>query len=310
MNEPVPLIVFHADCADGFTAAWVAHRFFTKVMGVTPELRRGVYGQGAVTPEDCEGRDVYLVDFSYRRPHVEAMAKKAKSICILDHHESAWKEWGTMGEPGSGREGLRYEDGNIYAYFRRDQSGAMVTWMHFNPNAPGKHLDMWALRLVEYVQDRDLWQFKLPDSRALNAFIFSYEYTLENWERLANVFNNQAEIADAVAEGLAIERKHFKDIKEFLALGARTMVLAGQTVPVANVPYHWCSDAARILLDDFAQAPFAATYYDRGDGRRVFSLRSNEGGANVADIARSYGGGGHPHSSGFEQPIGWEGDRA
>ena len=77
-------------CADGFTAAWVAHRHLAKA-NRTPELFRGVYG---FPPADVAGREVYLLDFTYPRAVVEEMAKTAKHITILDHHETAWKEWG------------------------------------------------------------------------------------------------------------------------------------------------------------------------------------------------------------------------
>ena len=53
-------------------------------------------------------------------------------------------------------------------------------------------------------------------------------------------------------------------------------------------------------------APFAAAYYDRADGR-VFSLRSV--GIDVSEIAARYGGGGHHHAAGFQAEHGWEGDR-
>lgn len=325
MNDPRPLIIYHADCADGFTAAWVARRFFMRNLDIEPELRRGIYGQGAVTEADCAGREVYLLDFSYRREHVESLARVAKSLTVLDHHESAWKEWGEMGEPGSGKEGLLYAVGPLHVYFRRDQSGAMMAWMHFNPNWNPKppersiakamlqevlnsKLDMGALTLVSYVQDRDLWKFELPDSRAINAWIFSYEYTTKNWDIMADLLDDHKIRDRIVSEGAAIERKHLKDIREFLDLGVRPMTIGGVEAPTANIPYHWGSDAGHVLLERFPDAPFAATYFERGDGQRVFGLRSRPGGTNVAEIARALGGGGHPNAAGFSKPRGWDGD--
>lgn len=41
---------------------------------------------------------------------------------------------------------------------------------------------------------------------------------------------------------------------------------------------------------------------------RVFSLRSEPGGADVSQMAALYGGGGHFSAAGFTMPIGWEGD--
>ena len=44
--------------------------------------------------------------------------------------------------------------------------------------------------------------------------------------------------------------------------------------------------------------PFAACYWDTPDGR-VFSLRSSADGADVSEVAKQYGGGGHRNASGF-----------
>lgn len=326
--DKAPLIVYHADCADGFTAAWVAHRHF-QALGIEPELRRGIYGQGAVCEADVAGRDVYLLDFSYRRAHIEALAAAARSLTLLDHHESAWKEWGEIAPEGSGHEGLLVERGNMHVYFRRDQSGAMMAWMHFNPNyqVPAasaqdrafiRHalgmdhgrLDMEAVELVRYVEDRDLWRFALPQSREVNAWIFSHPYDLAEWDELAYVLNRDELKSFAIREGRAIERKHFKDIKEFAALAVTDMLIGGRLVAAVNCPYHWGADMGHHLLAEYPAIPFAATWYERSDGRRVFGLRSRKGSdVNVAEIAKAYGGGGHPNAAGFDMPSGWAGDR-
>ena len=44
--------------------------------------------------------------------------------------------------------------------------------------------------------------------------------------------------------------------------------------------------------------PFAACYWDTPKGR-VFSLRSSDDGADVSEVAKQYGGGGHRNASGF-----------
>ena len=106
-------------------------------------------------------------------------------------------------------------------------------------------------------------------------------------------------------QGSAIERKHFKDIAELLAVSARPMVIGGHRVKVANLPYTMSSDAAGKLAEG---EPFGACYMDTPDGR-VFSLRSHgEQAVDVSEIAKAYGGGGHKNAAGFTAPIGWEGE--
>ena len=64
-----PLVIYHSNCADGFSAAWC----FWRKYGTEADYHAGVYQQD---PPDVAGRDVYLVDFSYKRPVVEAMLRQ------------------------------------------------------------------------------------------------------------------------------------------------------------------------------------------------------------------------------------------
>jgi len=52
-----PLVIYHAGCPDGVTAAWVVKKRFGDV-----DLHPGRYGE---PPPDVTSRDVYVVDFTY-----------------------------------------------------------------------------------------------------------------------------------------------------------------------------------------------------------------------------------------------------
>jgi len=297
MKRP-DICIYHGNCADGFTAAWAVWKRWPDI-----EFFPGVYGE---EPPDVRGKRVLMVDFSYKLPVIQRMGEVATSITILDHHKTAQADLAPFIVPQLGDDPQAFVDEGlgglagpypVQAIFDMEKSGAALAWEHVR----GGGLPA----LVAYVQDRDLWRFKLPDSRAINATIFSYAYTFENWERLAyDVAHNQTATA---GQGEAIERKHFKDIAELLKITTREMVIGGHRVKVANLPYTMSSDAAGALAEG---APFGACYFDRNDGQRIFSLRSKPDGLDVADIAKSYGGGGHARASGFQMPIGWEGDQS
>jgi oligoribonuclease NrnB/cAMP/cGMP phosphodiesterase (DHH superfamily) len=185
----------------------------------------------------------------------------------------------------------------VRSVFDMDRSGAQIAWDFFFPDKPRP-------MLVDYVGDRDLWRFNLPGSREVNAFIFSHDYTFEIWEQLHTNFRSVGDRNRAIEAGAAIERKHHKDIRELVALLKRRMVIGGHSVWVANLPYTLTSDAGNLMARG---EPFAACYWDTPKGR-VFSLRSTDDGLDVSAIAKSYGGGRHVHASGFQKPLGWEGD--
>lgn len=266
-----PLCIYHGNCADGFTAAWVVKRAWAEA-GIEVEFHAGVYNQPA---PDVTGRRVIIVDFSYKSEVIKEMAKVASSILILDHHQTAIQDL----------EG--FTDPNVELVLDKSKSGAGLAWSYYYED-----LGIQPPPLLNHVQDRDLWKFELPFTREISAAIFSYEYTFENWDKLMYHTDPQT----LITEGEALERKHFKDIKELLKVSSRLMYIGDNLVKAANIPYTMSSDACHILIEE--GQPFGACYYD-GPQYRTFSLRSMDDGPDVAKIAESYGGGGHRNASGF-----------
>lgn len=261
-----PLVIYHGNCADGFSAAWCFHK---KYGAGNCDFHHGAYGSN---PPDVTGRDVFLVDFSYKRDIVAMMIEEAASVTLIDHHKTSIDDL-------AGLEGL-------HQYTDLNRSGATLAWDYLNGNDPRP-------LLLGHVEDRDLWKFKLANTREIQAMVFSYEYTFEHWDKLMAA--DQVELLKMSAAGAALERKHHKDIKELLAVCQRTVTIGGHLVPVASLPYTMTSDAGNVMS---VGEPFAACYWDTKE-HRVFSLRSQPDGLDVALIAESYGGGGHRSAAGF-----------
>lgn len=273
-----PLVIYHGNCADGFSAAWCFWRKFKDDV----EYHAGVYQQD---PPDVTDRDVYLVDFSYKRPVVEDMLTKAKSVTLIDHHKSAIEDL----RPLFAQDSWTGEPKQLAHFTDLDRSGSTLAWDYL---FPGEDRPL----LLGHVEDRDLWRFKLPGTREIQAFVFSHDYTFEMWDTLMSA--DQVELLKMTAAGAAIERKHHKDIAELVGVCKRRMVIAGHDVPVASLPYTMGSDAGHLMAKG---EKFSACYWDTADGR-VFGLRSEEGGFDVSEIAKQYGGGGHVRAAGFKVP--------
>lgn len=264
-DDDMTLCIYHGNCADGFGAAWAVRQAIPEA-----DFYAATY---QAPPPDVTGKRVVMVDFSYKRPVLLDMANKAESILILDHHKSA-------------AEDLIDLPANVVAVFDMERSGAMMAWQHFFPEVP-------APRLIEHIQDRDLWRFALRGTREIQANVFSYPYDFGVWDALMS-----ADVETLRGEGAAIERKHHKDIAELVKVTKRRMVIGGFDVPVANLPYTLSSDAGHLMAQG---EPFAACYWDTPDGR-VFSLRSSDAGQDVSAVAKGYGGGGHRNAAGFQVP--------
>ena len=263
------ICIYHGNCADGFTAAWIVKQ----ALGPNVEFHAGVY---QTPPPDVTGADVYIVDFAYKRAIMEQIIAQADSVTHIDHHATAIADC----------VGLEKYMTTLYSP-ENTASGAMLTWMFFFP-------DFEVPQLIKHVDDRDRWQFKIPFTKEIQASIFSYAYTFENWDMLM-----KADMDRLISEGTALDRKHLKDIRELISVMKKRANIGGYNVPVCNLPYTMSSEAGHIMAID---EPFAACYYDKPDGRE-FSLRSSKEGIDVSAIAIKYGGGGHFHAAGFRIPY-------
>lgn len=292
------ICIHHHPCLDGFTAAWAIHKRWPDV-----HFHPGVHGE---EPPDVTGENVLIVDFSYKRPVLEEMARSAKGIIVLDHHKSAEEDLAPYAGIPFGSSGvdeeviMRAAAGGLplAALFDMSKSGARLAWEYAHPGHP-------VPEIVKHVEDRDLWRFALNGTREINANLFSMPYDFEVFDRCAAELETVTGRTAHLISGEAIERKHHKDVAELLRVCTREMVIGGHRVKVANIPYTLSSDAAGALAEG---ALFGACYYDAADGARVFSLRSRSGGFDVSKVAVSYGGGGHAGAAGFRAPPGWEGD--
>lgn len=299
MAYPVPdLVLYHKGCMDGLGAAWAVWRRFG---GAHTAYKQVAYGE---PPPAVVNKHVVIVDFSYPRDVLTAMGAEASSLLVLDHHKTALEALeGLPAVPAqAARSGEGWEEFHsshaahnaIGVHFDLERSGAMLAWNFFHDGPPPK--------LLRHVEDRDLWRFLLPGTRELHAAITAYPYRIEEFDRLVRRCGTDPALL--MAEGSAILRAWDQTVETVLAATRGTMVIGGFSVPCANLPHVFASDAGHILA---SEALFSATYYDAGDVR-VFSLRSRDTGMDVSLIAKAYGGGGHRNAAGFRRPRGWDGD--
>lgn len=253
------VVLYHAECTDGFGAAWALWKR-------VPSARFIPVKHGVSPPEGLAGQHVLIVDFSYERATLEAIARQAASVLVLDHHITAQK--GLAGLP--------------YVYFDQKKSGAVLAWewAHEEP-VP------W---LLQYIQDKDLWEWALPGSREISAALASYPFDFHVWDGLRQ---DRLE-----AEGRAILR-YENELVSKIAAEAVLVSFQGVTVPAAQSVVLTSQIGERLSKGH----PFCIIWHDR-DGRRYYSLRSTQDGADVAAIASAYGGGGHTHAAGFSVPLG------
>ena len=312
-----PLVIYHANCADGFGAAFAAWLKF----GDEAEYLPMKYGE-VETPEDFDwkvccfgrGKEIYILDFSFPKPVMDAIFATAKRVVWLDHHKTAFEMWCRRYERG-----MRFQNSGPYRItidLNDNKSGAMIAWEYFHP---GTEIPM----LIKHIDDYDRWQFKLEGTKEFNKALWSYApWTFEQWEdnflpcQKGNKYDfGEAKYMHLLREGGAILRAHNQNVQAVVKGAARECSLTFKVKDMsgswydmeytrkglaANCPPHLASDVGHQLANQ--SGTYGLLWYINKDGKCVCSLRSN-GYYDVSAIAKAFGGGGHKNAAGFEVAI-------
>lgn len=147
-ETPWDIVVYHDQCPDGVTAAWIVLRGL--------DWRPSYYGsEPSVVPyqiwqemNERTGLNILVVDLSFPKEASDELYGRCNEFLIIDHHQTAARN-------------LSDCDYFIYGGSENTLSGAgMVKEIY--------ELDEDKFRFVDYVSDRDTWQNLLPDTKAIN----------------------------------------------------------------------------------------------------------------------------------------------
>lgn len=290
-----PLVIYHANCTDGFGAAFAA---WLK-LGDEAEYLPMEYGKNFLTTYvgGTIDREIYILDFSLPREQMEWLFQHSKRVVWLDHHKTAFEMWtGLYVKDGIHIE-HDYDPDSMRPWVTLDdtKSGAMLAWEYFHP-------DTEVPMLIRHIDDRDRWQFKLDGSKELHAALASYKpWTFNQWWSFLAWEN-------FLQEGAALLRAHNQHIQAALKQAAECKITikteqygcTGERGLAANAPYFLASDLGHELANK--SGTFGLVWSMAGDGQVHCSLRSN-GEYDVSAIAKVFGGGGHRNAAGFSTDI-------
>lgn len=325
--EATIVVYYHAACRDGFAAAWTAHTF----LGDTGYIEGDVVAYiplshesfGELAGAGLAGKLVYFLDIC---PPPEVMLTLAGEletrIVVLDHHKTAIEAYASYSMPS-----------NVLNIFDLDRSGAGLAWDYFSwegdvdsflsdHRTGGNEPRPW---LVDYVQDRDLWRFVLPESRAVNAFSGSLPFDFDAWSATAAM-----PLGQAIALGQAIQNKTKQYVAEVtknslprqlfqvpaealmngpLMLNETDRFLGTRFVPIVNAPQVDISELLEAMMDGNPDAPFVVGWFVKSSPSfkqgmcMCLSFRSR-GDCDVSVLAKAYGGGGHRNAAGAQVALG------
>lgn len=260
------VIVYHMHCYDGFGAAYAAYKKFGDSASYAPFLERSAYPQG------IEGKEVYIVDFSFDENVTKELVRKNKKVIILDHHLSS-------------KELVQSMSGSVYSDV---DSGAKLAWKYFHPGQP-------VPKLIGYISDGDTWARSLPDWEEVEGYIHTHELNFQEFEQLRGELETGM---DAVLEKGRLLNKYFNKLVSEHEYKAMIVSFEGYEVYAVNASSFLRSELGHRLAKK--KGPLSIIYRFEGDTLRV-SLRG-DGSVDCSKLAEKYGGGGHHDASSITMP--------
>ena len=264
----VDCVIYHADCTDGFGAAYSA---WTQ-LGNRAEYHACKHG---TPPPDIKGKNVVILDFSFDNATTKKMIEEANALIVIDHHKSAMVELHDISN----------------THFDMTKSGAILAWEFFHP---GKEPP----KFISYIQDRDLWKWELPYSKEFAAAFDMIPFEFEEFEK----FEDDSVFDDAVKRGSYI-LAYSKTVVKKVCEKAQPRKLDGKDVLVVNAS-HWMSEVGNALSPHCDLAMI--WYHDHNDKKIKVSLRAFHDNIDASERAKQFGGGGHKSAAGFTWEKGIE----
>lgn len=291
----VPLVYYHHMCSDGIAGAWCAWRHFT-AKGITVEYK-GIQTDKIININEYDhgNRDVYFIDVLGTKDLV-SLCKVANRVIVIDHHKPN-KEY---------VDGLTRPPANLSIIFDISKAACQIAWDHFNPGIDRP----W---FINYIAERDLWDWNLTDSKAINAGLFNLGH-LQNIEAVNNLYLLTGQdlvntLETVKSYGNAIIKYH-AGLLEKIANSATEVTFT----PPGNIGKYKCwiasihreisSELGNILAEKPLKSgdipTFSAVYtFDFRTGNWIVSLRGIDGGVDVNMLAKQFGGGGHTKAASF-----------
>jgi len=271
------VVIYHGNCPDGFGGAWAAWKKFgdtADYFGLNPR---------DPAPVDLIDKEIYVADMCFPKETLVDLVSKNKKVVIIDHHLSN-QEW------------VKSASENL---FDLDRSGAVLAWQYFHGSRPTP-------KLLQYIEDMDLWQFKLPSSREITTYLELFDFDFAVWSKLAEDFEVPERLSVFIERGRLLLSYENQLIKRVIENHAEPVEFEGIKTTAVNFPNFLASNIGAALTK---KTPPIAIVWSRKPGKIVVSLRS-DGTVDVSALAAKYGGGGHKASSGFAiedgKPIPWK----
>jgi|SRR3989338_9308422 len=261
------VVLYHNDCTDGFSSAWVAWKKLgdkADYIGINP---------GTAPIDGLKNKEIYMLDLIYPTQYLNKLIIDNKKFIAIDHHFSNQRSFGLI------KDGL----------FEIKHSGAVLAWNYFYPKIK-------VPKLLTHVEDMDLWKFKIPGSKEMIAYLDTVDFDFKKWDEVIEATEDKSKYQEYLDKGSVILKYQDQLIESIITNHAVMVNFLGYKTYAVNSPV-FNSQIANALYNKLP--PMGIVWAQEADGSIHVSLRSDDT-VDVSKLASKFkGGGGHKKSAGF-----------
>lgn len=247
------------------------------------------YGQSLPWDKIQKQEFVYIVDFSIEPEDMKKLLNITSNVIWIDHHGTAIAKYEDFDQEVSGIRSTVC-------------SGCMLTYLYLTnqlnliSHAEKGDTASCVPEIIRYCDDYDMWTFRCDRTKEfhLGFSIIPHEPTDDVWNEFFGSEEMQdIDVDDIIDKGQIMLQYRSNLMQELIESYGYESTLDGHSCYVLNQGLISSDDFDSIDVDKYDL--LVGTIWD-GD-KWIYSLRSTK--INVAEIAVSRGGGGHPEASGF-----------
>ena len=296
IKNELDCIIYHDPCQDGFSSAYVAYRWCEENNIKLKLIPKRIYND-PIDEELYIGKNVLMVDIV--SDDFLKIKEKAKNLIILDHHKTNQAKL----------------IGADYAYFDMHKSGVGLAWEYF-------YGDKQIPKFIACIQDRDIWTCKIPDAKAFCDGLYNL-LTIDDEQDYNKRLYNKLRLYDELYEEWKLQKTD--KFNEYYKIGevldkitmnkVRSMVRnldlykvklenkSDLKAAIFNCSHSIANDLGNYAVEN-TDADFAIMWrYDHDDEQYCYSLRSTNDKADVSEICKLFGGGGHRNAAGCASKL-------
>lgn len=271
MNQTTTLCIYHNDLDGRASAAIVRRKLNHNILCIGMS-----YGDATPWDKIEEVDRVVMVDFSLSKEDMDRLHQE-KEFVWIDHHQSALDKFGHHALDWDGARDT-------------SQAACVLTWRYYYPQKE-------VPQAIILIGDRDIWRWEEKHTGPFNEGIRQRDTHPENdslWDPLLE--DDEQLVRNIIQEGEVLLESRLREIKRDVRSYGFELIFEGHRTLAINQRGN--GDIGAYIRE--LGYEIAYCYVDNlieGELRTFVSLYADE--VDVSQIARSFGGGGHPGASGF-----------